>query len=120
MTSKTASVPPRLEKIFSTIYQNGKFTQTGLELCSEAGIDPKSLLPKELKDFEVVGQKEELTKMALSHYEERRYLKLTMLDDINERIKQAKKRQTSQAIRMNKLSFLNVPQQNSSTSDALK
>jgi hypothetical protein len=120
MSSKIPAFPSRLERIFSIIYQNGKFTQIGFELCSEAGIDPKTLLPKELKDFEVVGQREELTKMALSHYEERRYLKLTMLDDLHERIKQAKKRKTSHAMRMNKLTFLNVPHKNCSPSDVLK
>jgi len=108
MNSKV-QLPPRLEKIFNLIYRDGQFTSFGLELCSEASIDSKGLIPKDLKEFEKRGQSEEMTRMTYVHYEERRQLKLAMLDDLNERIKISKKRKVGENKRINKLTFINAP-----------
>jgi hypothetical protein len=109
MSSKPAQIKTKADKIFNVIYQDGKFTKTGLELCSEGGIDPKSLLPKQLKDFEVKGQSSEISKMTYLHYEERRQLKLMMINDLYQHIKQSKKHKLNQSVRVDRQTFMNTP-----------
>ena len=88
MSFKNREKQANLDKIFSIIYQDGSFTQVGVDLCDECGIHPKSLLPKTEKDFDDEEQSKELNVMAYKHYEERRILKLQMINDLYQHIKQ--------------------------------
>lgn len=88
--SSSRAVPSMYDKVFNIVYSDGRFTQIGLDLCSEAGIDPNSLLPKNIKDFETKGQNPEITKMTYAHYEERRQLKLSMINDLYQHMNKKK------------------------------
>ena len=106
-TSRAVATKLNTDKIFNVLYQDGKFSKTGIELWSEAGIDPSSLLPKTIKDFESKSQSDEISRMSFVHYEERRQLRLLMISDLYQHIKQLKGQKPDDGLRVNKLTFYN-------------
>ena len=106
-TSRAMANKLNTDKIFSVLYQDGKFTKTGIDLCNEAGIEPSTLLPKTLKDFQIKGQSDEITKMSYVHHEERRQLRLLMINDLYQHIKHLRGQKHEEGVRVNKLTFYN-------------
>lgn len=61
----------------------------------------------ELNDFYEKGQTKEITELSYTHYEERRQLKLVMINEIYQKDKQMnKKKHAAQTIKVNKASFI--------------
>lgn len=54
---------------------------TGIQLCREVGIEPDSMAVKPLSFFFKPGVAEDVIKMSFMHYEEKRKLKIAMLEE---------------------------------------
>jgi len=63
------------------IYNGNKLNNWGIILCKEMGVDPLSMEIKSLKKFMKHGLTQDVVKMSFIRYEERRKLKLVMMEE---------------------------------------
>ena len=65
------------------IYNGEKINSHGISLCRDLGIDPESMQIKTLNHFFKPGVTEDVVKMSFMRYEERRKLKLALLEEFD-------------------------------------
>ncbi|CAI2360290.1 unnamed protein product [Moneuplotes crassus] len=71
------------QHFLNKFYNADKVTQFGVTLCKEMGIDPATMAIKGLKHFFKHGITEDVVKMNYIRYEERRKLKLLMIEEFD-------------------------------------
>ena len=52
-------------RIFAELFQDGRLTKDGKQLCKDVGVEPAGLLPKTIDDFKAKGVSEELARESL-------------------------------------------------------
>jgi len=70
-------------KFYNKIYNGDKLNNFGIQLCKEVGVEPETMIAKKLSHFSQSGLSEDVVRMSFMNYEERRKLKISMLEEFN-------------------------------------
>lgn len=76
------------EHFVNKIYTGDKLNAYGIKLWKDIGIDTSSMTISNLSSFFKPGITEDVIKMSFMRYEERRKLKITMLEEFDAEKKQ--------------------------------